>query len=221
MATERETQGAAAILTEREIAQALLAIGAVTLRPDKPFTWSSGLRAPIYCDNRLLLAYPDLRAKVAAALAASIGAQAGDVDVIAGTATAGIPHAAWVAARLKLPMVYVRAKAKDHGKQSRIEGHLLPGQRVAVIEDLVSTGGSSLAAAAALREEGAHVVGVFAIFTYELPAAKQNFAAANVPLVALCRYAVLLDVARTDGRISEDQLAVLRAWREAPERWGR
>lgn len=221
MATERETQGANALLTEWEMAEALLAIGAVTLRPDEPFTWSSGLRAPIYCDNRLLLAYPDLRGKVAAALAAAIRDGSGDVDVIAGTATAGIPHAAWVAEQLKLPMVYVRAQAKAHGKQNRIEGRLVPGQRVAVIEDLVSTGGSSLAAAAALREAGAHVVGVFTIFTYELPAAKQNFAAANVPLVALCRYSVLLDVACAEGRISDDQLAVLRAWRENPERWGR
>lgn len=221
MAPERVVQGANALLTEREIARALLAIGAVMLRPDAPFTWSSGLRAPIYCDNRLLLAYPDLRARVATALAAAIRDGSGDVDVIAGTATAGIPHAAWVAEELKLPMVYVRAQAKDHGRQNRIEGRLVPGQRVAVIEDLVSTGGSSLAAAAALREAGAHVVGVFAIFTYELPAAKQNFAAATVPLVVLCRYSTLLDVARAEGYVSDDQLAVLRAWRENPERWGR
>ncbi|KDE49467.1 orotate phosphoribosyltransferase [Geobacillus sp. CAMR5420] len=205
---------------KHDIAAKLLEIGAVALQPNEPFTWSSGLKSPIYCDNRLTLAYPDVRRLIAAGLAELIRTQFPEADLIAGTATAGIPHAAWVSERLGLPMCYVRSQAKAHGKGKQIEGQAEPGQRVVVIEDLISTGGSSLAAVRALKEAGCDVLGVAAIFTYGLDKAKQAFAAENLPAYTLTDYNTLIETAVRLGAVSEHDLATLRKWRENPEEWG-
>lgn len=205
---------------KHDIAAKLLEIGAVALQPNEPFTWSSGLKSPIYCDNRLTLAYPDVRRLIAAGLAELIRTHFPKADLIAGTATAGIPHAAWVSERLELPMCYVRSQAKAHGKGKQIEGKAEPGQRVVVIEDLISTGGSSLAAVRALKEAGCEVLGVAAIFTYGLDKAKQAFAAENLPAYTLTDYDTLIETAVRLGAVSEHDLATLRKWRENPEEWG-
>lgn len=204
-----------------EIARLLLDTGAVILRPSEPFTWASGWRSPIYCDNRLVLSYPAARRQVADALAAQVQAEFPTAGAIAGVATAGIPQSALVAERLDLPMLYVRAKAKEHGQGNQVEGRIVPGQPVAVIEDLVSTGGSSLAAVQALVAEGAAVAGMLCVFTYGFPKAAQAFAEAGVPFRALSDYEALMRVARAQGRFSEEELASLAAWRQAPEAWGR
>ncbi|OPX04578.1 orotate phosphoribosyltransferase [Geobacillus sp. LEMMY01] len=206
---------------KHDIAAKLLEIGAVALQPNEPFTWSSGLKSPIYCDNRLTLAYPDVRRLIAAGLAELIRTQFPEADLIAGTATAGIPHAAWVSERLGLPMCYVRSQAKAHGKGKQIEGQAEPGQRVVVIEDLISTGGSSLAAVRALKEAGCEVLGVAAIFTYGLEKAKQAFAEENLPAYTLTDYNTLIETAVRLGAVSEHDLATLRKWRENPEEWGK
>ncbi|KDE48468.1 orotate phosphoribosyltransferase [Geobacillus sp. CAMR12739] len=205
---------------KHDIAAKLLEIGAVALQPNEPFTWSSGLKSPIYCDNRLTLAYPDVRRMIADGLAELIRTHFPKADLIAGTATAGIPHAAWVSERLDLPMCYVRSQAKAHGKGKQIEGKAEPGQRVVVIEDLISTGGSSLAAVRALKEAGCEVLGVAAIFTYGLEKAKQAFAAENLPAYTLTDYNTLIETAVRLGAVSEHDLATLRKWRENPEKWG-
>ncbi|KAF0995726.1 MULTISPECIES: orotate phosphoribosyltransferase [Geobacillus] len=205
---------------KHDIAAKLLEIGAVALQPNEPFTWSSGLKSPIYCDNRLTLAYPDVRRTIADGLAELIRTHFPEADLIAGTATAGIPHAAWVSERLDLPMCYVRSQAKAHGKGKQIEGKAEPGQRVVVIEDLISTGGSSLTAVRALKEAGCDVLGVAAIFTYGLEKAKQAFAEANLPAYTLTDYNTLIETAVRLGAVSEHDLATLRKWRENPEEWG-
>ncbi|ADI27383.1 orotate phosphoribosyltransferase [Geobacillus sp. C56-T3] len=205
---------------KHDIAAKLLEIGAVALQPNAPFTWSSGLKSPIYCDNRLTLAYPDVRRMIAAGLAELIRTHFPEANLIAGTATAGIPHAAWVSERLDLPMCYVRSQAKAHGKGKQIEGKAEPGQRVVVIEDLISTGGSSLAAVRALKEAGCEVLGVAAIFTYGLEKAKQAFAEENLPAYTLTDYNTLIETAVRLGAVSEHDLATLRQWRENPEEWG-
>lgn len=206
---------------KHDIAAKLLEIGAVALQPNEPFTWSSGLKSPIYCDNRLTLAYPDVRRTIADGLAELIRTHFPKADLIAGTATAGIPHAAWVSERLELPMCYVRSQAKAHGKGKQIEGQAEPGQRVVVIEDLISTGGSSLAAVRALKEAGCEVLGVAAIFTYGLEKAKQAFAEENLPAYTLTDYNTLIETAVRLGAVSEHDLATLRKWRENPEEWGK
>ncbi|MGJ3204776.1 orotate phosphoribosyltransferase [Geobacillus thermoleovorans] len=206
---------------KHDIAAKLLQIGAVALQPNEPFTWSSGLKSPIYCDNRLTLAYPDVRRTIADGLAELIRTHFPEADLIAGTATAGIPHAAWVSERLELPMCYVRSQAKAHGKGKQIEGQAEPGQRVVVIEDLISTGGSSLAAVRALKEAGCEVLGVAAIFTYGLEKAKQAFAEENLPAYTLTDYNTLIETAVRLGAVSEHDLATLRKWRENPEEWGK
>jgi orotate phosphoribosyltransferase len=206
---------------KKEIAAHLLEIGAVTLEPNEPFTWSSGLKSPIYCDNRLTLAYPNVRSAIADGLAALIRTHFSDAEVIAGTATAGIPHAAWVSERLNLPMCYVRSQAKGHGKGKQIEGKVAKGQKVVVVEDLISTGGSSLNAVRALREEGCQVLGVVAIFTYGLEKGKQAFAENNVKVHTLTDYGTLIETAVELGVVTEQDLATLRQWRENPEEWGK
>ncbi|OKO89981.1 Orotate phosphoribosyltransferase [Geobacillus proteiniphilus] len=206
---------------KHDIAAKLLEIGAVALQPNEPFTWSSGLKSPIYCDNRLTLAYPDVRRTIADGLAELIRTHFPKADLIAGTATAGIPHAAWVSERMNLPMCYVRSQAKAHGKGKQIEGKAEPGQRVVVIEDLISTGGSSLTAVRALKEAGCEVLGVAAIFTYGLEKAKQAFAEANLPAYTLTDYDTLIETAVRLGAVSEHDLATLRQWRENPEEWGK
>ena len=165
---------------ERKIAKHLLDIEAVALRPNDYFTWTSGIKSPIYCDNRITMSYPAIRREIAAGMSEVIKAKFPEVEVVAGTATAGIPHAAWVSEVLDLPMIYVRDSAKKHGKTNQIEGRLLEGQKVVIIEDLISTGLSSLKVAKALEEAGAVVLGVVAIFSYELKKAQDAFAADKV-----------------------------------------
>ncbi len=162
----------------KQIAKDLLAIEAIFLQPNAPFTWASGIKSPIYCDNRITMSYPQVRRAIAQGLAENIKTTFPDVEVIAGTATAGIPHAAWVAELLDLPMVYIRSQAKAHGKGNQIEGRITPNQKMIVIEDLLSTGGSVLEACSAAKREGADVLGVAAIFTYELPQVAAYFAEA-------------------------------------------
>lgn len=204
---------------EQQVAQNLLAIKAVFLSPNEPFTWASGIKSPIYCDNRLTMSFPKVRRLIAKGLAEKIKKQFPEVEVIAGTATAGIPHAAWVAEILDLPMVYIRSKAKDHGKGNQIEGQITPGQKMVVIEDLISTGGSVLEACQAAKREGADVLGVAAIFTYELPKGATNFNTAKLPLVTLTNYTTLIQTALEEGYISEADLALLTAWKHNPENW--
>ncbi|MGO4541069.1 orotate phosphoribosyltransferase [Paenibacillus sp. 2TAB19] len=210
-------------LTElpQTIAKSLLAIEAVALRPNDPFTWTSGIKSPIYCDNRLTMSYPEIRDLIAEGFATLIRELYPDTEVIAGTSTAGIPHAAWVAQKLNLPMAYIRDKAKGHGKQNQIEGRIVPGQKVVVIEDLISTGGSSLKAALAVREAGAEVQSVLAIFTYQFESAVQAFAAENVPLQTLSNYSALIQAAVDVGKVDETDVDALQAWRNDPQSFGK
>lgn len=201
------------------IAGDLLDISAVTLRPAQPFTWASGIKSPIYTDNRLTISYPAVRTRIADGLAALIQAQFSAVQAIGGVATAGIPHAALVAERLDLPLVYVRSKPKDHGQGRQIEGHLTAGTKLVLIDDLLSTGGSVLKAAAAATKEGANMIGVAAIFSYQLPASTANFAAAKVPFATLTDYSTLIQVAEQRGDITTDELTLLHAWRQDPTHW--
>jgi len=202
-----------------QLASHLLDIEAVLLRPSDPFTWSSGLRSPIYCDNRLTMAYPTVRRAICDGFAAVLDTKQLAPDVIVGTATAGIPHAAWLAEQLDLPMAYVRSSAKGHGRKNQIEGRIPSGASVVIIEDLVSTGGSALNAVEAVQEAGATVEAVLAIFTYELDAAAERFEKAEVPLVTLTTYSVLLDVAEARGDLSAADHEALHAWRRGPEAW--
>lgn len=204
---------------ETTIATDLLTIGAVTLRPKEPFTWASGIHSPIYTDNRLTISYPAVRTRIADGLAALIKAHYPEVQVIGGVATAGIPHAALVAERLNLPLVYVRSKPKDHGQGRQIEGHLPNAAKLVLIDDLLSTGGSVLQAAAAARRERADVIGVAAIFSYQLPALTANFAAAKTPFVTLTNYTTLIQTAEAHGQIDAAELKLLHAWREDPAHW--
>ncbi len=203
----------------KAVAADLLSVGAVALRPDEPFTWASGLKSPIYCDNRLTLASPAVRRRLTDHFAAALAARDVDADVVAGTATAGIPHAAWLADRLEKPLVYVRSAAKQHGRGNKIEGRLEPGRRIVLVEDTISTGGSSLAAVEALREAGAEVAVLVAIFSYGFDRAEQAFREAGVPVVALTDYAALVEAAAEAGAITEDDRATLAAWRADPEAW--
>lgn len=201
----------------REIAELLLKYQAVSLSPDQPYTWASGIRSPIYCDNRLLLSYPEARTRVAEALAARIHQSFPDVQMLMGTATAGIPHAALVADRLKLPMGFVRAKSKDHGKNNAIEGVIHEGQRVVVVEDLVSTGGSSLAVVDTLQEAGVEVIGLVSIFTYGLQEAKQAFEARPaLVFYPLTTFEELIAVAQQQGLIQQQHLPILERFMQNP-----
>ena len=203
----------------KQIAEKLLEIKAVALSPNEPFTWASGLKSPIYCDNRLTMSFPEVRRLVAKGLAEKIKTEFPEVEVIAGTATAGIPHAAWVAELLDLPMVYIRGKAKDHGKKNQIEGQISEGQKMVVIEDLISTGGSVLEACVAAETEGANVLGVAAIFTYELPKGIENFAEAKVPFITLTNYTGLIEVATEKNYIAESDVDLLQQWKKDPKNW--
>ncbi len=202
-----------------QVAADLLEIGALVLRPAEPFTWASGLRAPVYCDNRLTLAYPAVRSRITAGFQELIGRGAARPGAVAGVATAGIPQAALVADRLGLPLAYVRAGAKGHGRENRIEGRVSEGQRVVLIEDLVSTGGSSVAAAEALRAAGAEVTAVLAIFSYGFDAATERFDAAALDHATLTDFATLLRVAERAGVLGTKALGALRAWRADPQAW--
>lgn len=204
-----------------KIAEDLLKIKAVSLSPQKPFTWASGLHTPIYCDNRMIMSFPEVRDEVEGLFAKKIGEIYPEVEVIAGTATAGIPHAAFIAERLHLPMIYIRSKPKDHGQGNQIEGQLLPGQKIVIIEDLISTGGSVLQAAAAAQKAGAEVLGVLAIFTYELAQSVKNFTEKGMPLYALTDYSTLIEVAAQTGYIEKNQLAMLKDWKTDPAAWSK
>ena len=198
---------------ERKLAKDLLAIEAVALRPNDYFTWTSGIKSPIYCDNRITMSYPSIRREIAAGMVEVIKEKYPAVEVVAGTATAGIPHAAWVSELLDLPMIYVRDSAKKHGKTNQIEGRVLEGQKVVIIEDLISTGLSSLKVAKALREAGAEVLGVVAIFSYELKKAHEAFSQAEVEYVTLTNYPVLVEEAVASDFIHQDDVEKLLEWR--------
>ena len=201
---------------QMNIAEQLLEIKAVFLQPNEPFTWSSGLKSPIYCDNRLSMSYPKVRKNIAEGLKSLITEHYPEAELIAGTATAGIPHAAWVSDLMELPMCYVRSKAKGHGKGNQIEGNAAPGQKVVVVEDLISTGGSVITAADALREAGCEVLGVVSIFTYELESGREKLANANIKNYSLSNYSSLIEVAREKGYIAESDIEKLKKWRSNP-----
>lgn len=203
---------------EIEVAEKLLEIQAIQLRPDDPFTWASGILSPIYCDNRMVLSYPEVRNFIKESFA-SLTKKLNSFDVIAGVATAGIAHGALLADLLGKPFLYVREKPKGHGRQNSIEGRLKAGMRVLVIEDLISTGGSSFAAVSKLRESGAEVVGVLAIFSYEFEVAKKLFEENHCPLFTLSNYSALLQVALQKGMIDQPVLEVLQQWRRDPQQW--
>jgi orotate phosphoribosyltransferase len=200
------------------LGQALLEIGAVRLQPHHPFTWASGLRSPVYCDNRLLLSYPAHRNLAIHGLC-TLARQFDQVDLIAGVATAGIPHGAMLADRLELPFAYVRSQAKSHGKGNLIEGNVSAGQQVLVIEDLISTGGSALQAVEALREAGAQVLGVLALFSYKLPEAARRFEKAGLPCLTLTDFPTVVAQAYQQKRIDRAESAMLDAWYQNPQGW--
>ena len=207
------------IETAEQTALFLLKVKAVKLNEEKPFTWASGRKSPIYCDNRVTLSYPDVRTFIRQRFVDVINECFGEVDVIAGVATGGIAQGALVAQELGKPFVYVRSEEKKHGLTNQIEGEIHEGQSVVVIEDLVSTGKSSLIAVHALREKGCNVKGMVAIFTYGLEVAAKNFEEANVELHTLTNYDTLIKVAHTEEYVRQDQLESLAQWRLNPEQW--
>jgi len=207
--------------TDRKLAKALMDIGAVLLRPDEPFTWASGWRSPIYCDNRRILSHPELRSQVAGWLAGMAGELFPEAETVAGVATGDIAHGVLAADRMRKPFVYVRPKPKDHGTGSQIEGDLEPGRKVVVIEDLISTGMSSLAAVRALRNAGAEVLGMVAVFTYGFDIAAERFAAEKVKLGTLSCYDALVEAAGETGHIPDGARELLLEWRRNPSEWGK
>lgn len=202
-----------------QIAADLLDIQAVYLKPEDPFVWASGIKSPIYTDNRITLSYPETRTLIEDGFVETIRANYPDVEVIAGTATAGIPHGAIIADKMNLPFAYIRSKPKDHGAGNQIEGRVTKGQKMVIIEDLISTGGSVLDAAAAAIREAVEVLGVVAIFTYELPKAQANFEKAGVELLTLSNYSELIKVAKVKGYINADGLELLKRFKEDQENW--
>ena len=207
--------------TAEKTAELLLQINAIKLNPENPFTWASGWKSPIYCDNRLILSFPSIRNYVRDEFAKNIEKQFGKPDVIAGVATGAIGVGILVAESLGLPFVYVRPEAKKHGRQNQVEGFLQKGQNVVVVEDLISTGNSSLMAVEALRNEGANIKGMAAIFTYGFNVAQENFKNANIDLYTLSNYENLLDLAVQKQYITEDQQSTLLEWNESPSTWGK
>ncbi|MET4559263.1 orotate phosphoribosyltransferase [Lysinibacillus parviboronicapiens] len=197
---------------QNEIAHAMLKIGAVELNPTELFTWASGIQSPIYCDTRLTISDPVIRKQLANGLASLIKENFAGTEVVAGTATAGIPHAAWVSDILDLPMVYVRSKAKEHGRGNQIEGKYAAGQKVIVVEDIVSTGGSSITAVEALRAAGCEVLGVVCVYTYNLPRAEQAFDEAGIQYVSLTNFDYLIEAANESGAIKEEDIPFLKDW---------
>jgi len=204
---------------EKLFAEKLLKIKAIKLQPDNPFTWASGWKSPFYCDNRKTLSYPALRNFVKLELSRLVMENFPDCDAIAGVATGAIPQGALVADELNLPFVYVRSKPKDHGLENLIEGELRPGMRVVVVEDLISTGGSSLKACEAVRRDGCEVAGMVASYTYGFDVAKEAFRAANVELLTLTNYEAVVETAVATGYIRPEDVAVLHEWRKDPAHW--
>jgi len=205
---------------EQQVAEFLLQIKAIKLQPDNPFTWASGWKSPIYCDNRVTLSHPTIRTYIRQKLSQIIQEEFGAVGCIAGVATAGIPQGVLVAQELGLPFIYVRSKPKDHGTGSMIEGEVIPGQRVVVIEDLISTGKSSLQAVEALKNAGCTVAGLAAIFSYGFDQATENFNEAKCKFYTLSNYNALLKYAEQNNYISSDESEILRKWRVSPSTWG-
>jgi len=203
----------------QKIAQNLLEIEAVFLSPKKPFTWASGIKSPIYTDNRITMSFPKVRRLIAKSFAQKIKEIYPEVEVIAGVATSGIPHAAWVAEELNLPMIYIRSKPKDHGKSKQIEGKISKQAKIVIIEDLISTGGSVLEAVAAAKHEKADVLGVAAIFTYELPQGIKNFEKNGVQLLTLSNYTSLIEIAKEIGYVNKEELALLKRFKENQQDW--
>ncbi len=206
-------------IMQAEVARNLLEIKAIKLSPSDPFTWASGIQSPIYCDNRVTLSYPTVRTFLKKCLAEK-SKDFGNFDVVAGVATAGIPHGALLADELEKPFIYVRSSAKDHGRRNLIEGELRQGQRVLLIEDLISTGGSCIVAAEALRDAGAVVVGVLAIFQYGFANANAAFSEKNIDFQTLTNYEILIQEATAMGYVTESDLITLKKWRENPAGWG-
>ena len=206
---------------QKKVAKALLSIGAVFFRPEEPFTWASGIKSPVYCDNRLILTAPEHRVTVETAIAETVKNEDPECDVLMGTSTAGIAHAAIAAHLLGMPMGYVRSGNKDHGRQNRIEGKLEKGQKVVVVEDLISTGGSVIDVVDALREAGAEVLGIVSIFTYGMQKGIDRLAAANVKNVSLTNFDVIAEVAADEGYIKPEDIARLIKFRNNPsdESW--
>lgn len=204
---------------DRLLAEKLLKIRAIILQPDNPFTWASGWNSPIYTDNRKTLSYPQLRSLIKTELAHTIIRNFGIPDAIAGVATGAIAQGALVAEALTVPYAYVRSAPKDHGLENMIEGHLMPGQKVVIVEDLVSTGKSSLKAAEAVRAAGCEVIGMVAIFSYQFPVADKAFKKAGIELVALSNYTAMIEEALESKYISATDVDTLRRWRQDPENW--
>lgn len=204
---------------KKTIAKHLLDINAVLLEPQNPFTWTSGIKSPIYCDNRLTLSYHNVREDIENGIAEIIKEKFSDCEMVMGTATAGIPHASIIAHKMLLPMGYVRASAKKHGRQNQIEGLIKEGMKVVVVEDLISTGKSSIEVVEALRSAGCEVLGVVAIFSYELNIAKENFDKIDCPITTLTNYDTLVETALEIGRIKEEDVEKLKQWRKDPENW--
>lgn len=208
--------------TSEKVAKLLLKLSAITLRPKKPFRFSSGILSPVYTDCRILISSPKERKIIRDLYVEAISKQKNKIDVIAGTATAGIPHAAWIAEKMKLPMVYVRGKAKDHGKGNQIEGALKKGQRVAVIEDLISTGESSVGAARAIREAGGKVDYIFSIITYEMKKSVDNFTSNKIKLISLTKFKdVVAAAALKNNYIKKEDQQVILEWVKDPPSWGK
>lgn len=204
---------------EQKIAHKLIEVEAVKLKPNSPFTWASGWKSPIYCDNRKTLSYPSVRTLIKKALADTIKHEFPEVEAISGVATGAIAQGALVADELNLPFSYIRSAPKDHGMENLIEGDLKPSSKVVIVEDLISTGGSSLRAVEAVRKHGAEILGMVAIYTHGFPDAEQNFADANVRLVTLSNYNAVLTEALRTGYITEEEEAILVEWRKSPSTW--
>jgi len=203
----------------KQVAKSLLQINAIILQPNNPFKWAAGWNSPIYCDNRKTLSYPEIRTNIKQGLAAIVKNHYKGANVIAGVATAGIPHGALVAEELGLPFIYVRSKAKEHGKQNQIEGYFEEGQSVILVEDLISSGKSSLDSAEVLKDAGMNVKGMVSIFTYGFDAAAENFKKAECEYVSLCDYSTLLPIAKEQQYVEESDLTVLNKWRDNPAIW--
>jgi len=203
-----------------EVTKRLLAIDTIKIQPDTPFTWASGWKAPIYCDNRKILSFPETRTFICNQFVELIRKKYSNAEAIAGVATGAIAIGVLIAEVMQLPFIYVRSKPKGHGLENLIEGDIQPGTKVVIIEDLISTGGSSLSAAEAVRNYGAEVLGMLAIFTYNFPLATKNFEAANIELTTLSNYNLLLKMAYDSGEITDEQLESLNNWRKNPETWG-
>jgi orotate phosphoribosyltransferase len=204
----------------KKIAEYLLQIKAIKLQPSNPFTWASGWKSPIYCDNRKTLSFPKVRTYIRDSFVSLINRLYPEAEMIAGVATGAISHGALAADKLELPFIYVRSGAKEHGLGNQIEGFYEKGQKVVVVEDLISTGGSSLNAVKALREAGCKVLGMVAIFTYEFNKASEGFAQENCSLNTLCNYSVLIETAVNTGYIGESEVETLKKWRTDPANWG-